>query len=356
MKKNQYFIWQFAYFALFVFAGLGLSACGDDDDDDLLVPQPQEALKAECTLAIENSTIELGSTLSATVSLDVSRSTSGAQITRVEFYWDNQFLSASIAAPFTFSHNVENASIGAHTLLARVTVSKEGSQDLTLTKEATVTVTQVTEKVPTVGCYAVFPHYLCGSEPFYHAWVYLDPNETSPGCEIKKVDYYFDDRFVRTSTSESAYAFNLQIKNASEYDSYKVKAVVTIGGKGYVDIEKTLEDKVVVSPVNVSYWGVDLLHGSQRLIKNGQSLRINIWKAGMMDDAVITNLYWDDKLVGTGELEVQGNNIVSYKVEGASTGAHKVTLETILRGYNKKTQEYEIIPSNKEDITITVIE
>lgn len=365
MNKSFYSKHILSMVALVLFS-ICFAACDSGSGFDVIGnPQTNQKLYAACNLATSSNTIELGEELTATVRLDVNQSSEGAEIKQVEFYLDDMFIQKATSSPFVLSYKTDNVSVGTHTLSVAVTVGGKNYEDITITKEATITVNakevqEPEEKDPEVGFYAVLPSAGANGN-IYHGWVYLDINETSPGCSIKQVDFYWDDRFVTTATSKEAYAFNhfLGDYDGAEGTAHTVKAVATIGGNGYKDKQVTIEQKVSIVLANIHQFGAELLLGKQRIIKNGDNLMCNMWQCYGKDSSPsrhVVSLYWDNVCVSTDSLTVYGNNIVSYPVRGASIGNHIVTMESMTHHFDPVLGRDVVDQRIKSDVTVTVIE
>lgn len=208
---------------------------------------------------------------------------------------------------------------------------------------------------PVVGMYAVFPS-VCSLGQILHGWVYLDYNESSQGCDIKKVDFYWDDNFVTTATSIEHYALDICLSEfyGDEGSIHTVKAVATVGGNGYKDKEVIIERDVEIARVDQSVISVKLLIGEQGIIKNGDKLTVYIWQdsgnQGYSPNKIYVNLYWDDTLVCIGNLTTLGYNIITYEITNASVGAHNLSVYSYIYENDRLVDEYNI------EKTITVIE
>lgn len=357
METKKFWLMMF----MTVLLGQLFVACGDDDsNNNENNPQAKGKPYAVCTLTTESNSVKKGEMLNATVSLDPNLSSKGAKIKLVEFYLDNSSVGKSTSSPFKLSYTTNEVSVGTHTLSANITVGGDDYEDIMLIKESSITVTTAENQVPEVGFYGAFPS--AGANGFtYHAWVYLDPNETSKGCKIKKVDYYWDDVFVTTATNSEGYALNVKLGdyNGAEGSTHTIKAIAQVGGDGYKDTEVSIEKYVNIVYDYSETWGVDLLLGNKRIIKNGENISCNIWQwygKNSSPEIIAVNLYWDAVLVATDRLEIAGNSIVTYKIEGASIGQHKLTIESLVQEYNPKTDSYQVVAENKKEEMITIIE
>lgn len=365
MNKSFYSKHILSMVALVLFS-ICFAACDSGSGFDVIGnPQTNQKLYATCNLATSSNTIELGEELTATVRLDVNQSSEGAEIKQVEFYLDDMFIQKATSSPFVLSYKTDNVSVGTHTLSVAIIVGGKNYEDITITKEATITVNakevqEPEEKEPEVGFYIAFPDLAINQ--YYTATAYLDINETSPGCYMKKIDFYLDNHLVETQTSMTMCSATFKIVNAAEEGYVTVKAIATIGGYGYKDKEVMAEQRVGVLHPNIGRWGYFLLLGKQRIIKNGDTMWCSMWRYGGSNvydysfPTYIVNLYWDNSLVRADSLIAQGYIMMDYTVSGASVGSHKLTIERILHHYDPVLKEYVIDGQSKEDETITVIE
>ncbi|MBD5301273.1 MAG: hypothetical protein HDS17_07405 [Bacteroides sp.] len=300
--------------------------CSNDSDEPQINPTPN----VSCSLVVNSNTFELTQQLEATVSLDASQSSKDVEIKQVEFYIDNVFIQKIASSPFVLNYKIENISIGAHILSAKIIAGGNNYNTITLTKEVTISVTE--PKEPEIKLYGVFPDAGANGQ-IYHGWVYLDCNGNSSNYEIKKIEFYWDNIPVETDISGIGVSLHLDNNNAAEGSEHTIKATAIIGYDGYKDKEVTLEQNVKILTSNSATSGINILWGSY-IFKNGDSFKVNLWQCYGKDSHpsdLTVNLYWDDNLVCTGDLTVAGNNVISYQIKNASVGTHSIGVESIYK-------------------------
>jgi len=155
-------------------------------------------------------------------------------------------------------------------------------------------------------------------------------SESSEGCSIKKVDYYWDDMLIESSTKQP-FTFSHRVDNTNGL--HKLVLLLNVGGSGYKDSLYTKRYDIEVS----NYWRGEVIEPNKREFKNGETIHLKTywfegdplyWNKGW--DKHKTRIYWDRYL-----LSETDESILKYdfKLFGELPGEHTLSFEYITESY-----------------------
>lgn len=132
MKKKHYLMMAI----LFCLMGLTISSCSKDDEE-LTIPH---ATLNFTTNAQQGNYISNGDVLTYEIVLDESTSSENLQISKVEYYWDDEWVMTALDSKHMFSWLIENQEIGEHVVKMKIHVKGDGYTELITILTHTVTV------------------------------------------------------------------------------------------------------------------------------------------------------------------------------------------------------------------------
>ena len=155
-------------------------------------------------------------------------------------------------------------------------------------------------------------------------------SESSEGCSIKKVDYYWDDMLIESSTKQP-FTFSHRVENTNGL--HKLVLLLNVGGTGYKDSLYTKRYDIEVS----NYWRGGVIEPNKTEFKNGETIHLKTywfegdplnWNKGW--DKHKTRIYWDRYL-----LSETNESILEYdfKLFGELPGEHTLLFEYTIETY-----------------------
>lgn len=132
MKKKHYLLMAI----LICLLGLTISSCSKDDEE-LVTPH---ATFTFSTNAQQGNFVSNGDVLQYEIVLDESTSSENLQISKVEYYWDEEWVMTALDSKHKFSWLIENQETGEHVVKMKIYANGDGYTELITILPHTVTV------------------------------------------------------------------------------------------------------------------------------------------------------------------------------------------------------------------------
>lgn len=255
-------------------------------------------------------------------------------IKSVDYYIDNKLTKTSTEEPYDFYINLSELPEGDHTLLAKICVCGKKCDDTYL--EVTDNFMAFPSSVQLYKDIFIDYNFINEGEKFVITPI-LNELRSSPGCQIDKVEYYWDNKLTATKT-QAPYTWDSQIVTDKEPHDWRVYVRYSFNGKnessynyGFSNYRTLKEDN------HFTVWNVMSGRNDFSLGESIPSI-IKSYRGKNFKDKVSAKLYFDDTLIAETSSFPFKNE---FKLTNQSIGIHKMKCAITVTSGNQKTTSYD---------------
>lgn len=309
--------------AITVLFSVIMISCVDENVGEFTLTGDIEHLVPENSYHLTCTTTSNGKFIIFTPTLDSNFEYWGLALNKVEYYMDDTLYSIEQNLPCELVLIKDELSVGSHELLAKMTITGSSCNDLVIEKNIKFHISTLDRASEQHGDFYIDYNYVSKGERLVITPELLI-NRSSPGCEIDKVEYYWDGKLIST---QSTTPFCLDYRVNNETDSkHTINATIHYHDTHSSDLTYnwTLSGyKVYAEDYCRVSWDIK---STRNDYVNGEILFLTakLFKGDKIKDknSFEIEFYLDDKLIGKSSTFPY---TLEYKLTGLSVGTHTVT-------------------------------
>ena len=338
--KQHIIKYQFVFVFIFLINMIFVS-CKDDYVGDYMLTGNIESLIPENSWDIEHTSTSDGKYILFKPELNSNFEYWGLSIKQVDYLLDGTLYKTEFAHPYELMVDKDNLSEGNHTITAKILIVGEACNDVVLEKSKDFNVSLNGSVSEVYGDFYIDYNYVTQGD-YLVVIPELLIERSSEGCEIDKVEYFWDGELVATGTTEP-FGLNYYIDDEIG-TTHDLNMIIYY----HDDNNSSLTYNWMLS----SYKIYDVTDGfiswnikSRRNdYVNGETISLiaKLFKGADVDTNFEIEFYFDDELIGKSS---SFPYTLDYKLSDLSIGSHKITAKSINKydNYTSSSTENETI-------------
>lgn len=313
-------------YILCIIMSFTLFSCEDDNVGEFVLTGNVEHLIPDGSYDLRKTIADDGQQIVFTPKFHSQFEYWGLALRQVEYYMDDALYEKETQPPFELMISGKDVEAGGHKLVAKMTVAGEACDDVILEKECVFykhtdgIMSENPETPKSRGDFYINYNYVTkGDELVIIPELLVD--RSSEGCEIDKVDYYWDGMLISTSISSP---FGLRYRVEEEIGSaHDIRVAIAYHDNFSQNLTCGWSYSKYTICSSDDYMGTMNIKSNRSDYKNGEtvSLIAKLFRGPNVKEDFEVRFYFDDQLIGK---SASFPYTLDYKLEKLPIGSHTI--------------------------------